>query len=205
MIIGKKITLIGLTGGIASGKSTVAQMLRDKGVPVIDADALAKQVLSPGTEAYECVCTLFPSCVKNGVLDRKALANIAFSSDRDREILEDIIHPRVNRLFEALLKEKAETHDVIVYDSALIFETRSEKKFDVVVSVYCDFKYQLSRLMIRNNLTEVEALRRMVCQVPGYVKRDRADILLMNESTLEALKSKVDLYLDPWLVSSERE
>ncbi|MEK7355199.1 MAG: dephospho-CoA kinase [Bdellovibrionota bacterium] len=189
---------IGLTGGIATGKSTVARLIRERGHAVIDADQLAREVVQIGTEAnLEIVRVFGPNAVlASGELDRKRIGEVVFSDRTKLALLEGIIHPRVRAL--SLEKKRAfenEGRAIAFYDVPLLYEKNMAELFDRVVVVACSEKTQLSRLVSRDGFSLEEAKRRMTAQVPIAVKADQADDVIPNEGSLEELAKEVDAYL----------
>jgi dephospho-CoA kinase len=169
---------VGLTGGIASGKSTVASLLRDYEYPVLDADSLARELLEPGQDAYKEVVREFGEGVLNesGAVDRPKLAAIVFSDEQKRARLNQILHPRIQRVvsdwFATL--DRPGGPDIAFEDAALILEAGAKNHFDRVVVCWCRPEQQLERL-IQRGLSESDARRRIAAQMPMEEKRRRAD------------------------------
>jgi len=185
--------VIGLTGGIASGKSTVAQILQNLGVTVVDADELAHLVLRPGEEAMEEVRASFPEAFdRSGELDRTELARIVFEDEERREILNAIVHPRVRALMRRAVAEAMRRGEkAIVLDVPLLIEGGLYREVDEVWLVAVDGQTQIARLMERNGLGREEALLRIRAQMPLERKREFADVVIENEASLEDLRQKV--------------
>ncbi len=185
--------VIGLTGGIASGKSTVAQILQNLGVTVVDADELAHLVLRPGEEAMEEVRASFPEAFdRAGGLDRTELARIVFEDGERREILNAIVHPRVRALMRRAVAEAARRGEkAVVLDVPLLIEGGLYRQVDEVWLVAVDGETQIARLMERNGLGRDEALLRIRAQMPLERKREFADVVIENEASLEDLRQKV--------------
>jgi dephospho-CoA kinase len=184
--------LVGLTGGVGSGKSTVAALLAERGAVVIDADAVAREVVEPGRPAYEAIVSwLGPSIVRDdGWLDRSALAARVFNSDRDRERLNSIVHPAVGARVTELLA--AAPHDaVVVYDVPLLVESDMAGAFEVVVVVQASLETRLSRLEGRG-MGRDDALARMAAQATDEQRAAVADELIENDGSLEDLTVAVD-------------
>ncbi len=184
---------IGLTGGIASGKSTVSQMLSEMGAHVIDADALAREVVEPGTAALKEISRRFPGVVgADGRLDRSQLADRIFGQEQERLALNAIVHPRVQEAYlnkaRALAKRGTK---VIIYDAALLLENGLDRKMDGVILVTVPPEIQISRLIARNGLTRDEAKARIASQMPLEEKAKRATWLVDNSGDLAATRALV--------------
>jgi dephospho-CoA kinase len=174
--------LVGLTGGIASGKSLVAKLLKDLGAYVIDADKIAHDVTQPGTPAYQEIIQQFGEEVlgDGGAIDRSRLGRMVFSDPARRAVLEGIVHPRVFAVEEARRKEIAQQDPqaVIIFDAPLLIETRAHELMDRVIVVYADRKTQLKRLKDRDRLDSEEAKRRISAQLPLSDKKLHADYVI---------------------------
>jgi dephospho-CoA kinase len=173
---------VGLTGGIATGKSYVVSVLRELGAEVIDADTVAHQAIEPGRPAYHDIVNEFGRAVLNedGTINRAALGGIVFADQTKRERLNAIVHPRV---FEAQAEWFAAVaarnpQAVAVFDAALMIETGSYKRFDKVVVIYCEPQLQIERLMARNNLSREQAEARINAQMPSVEKLKYADFTI---------------------------
>lgn len=174
--------LVGLTGGVATGKSTVANMFKKCGAPVIDADLLARQVVQPGKPAWRAIVRVFGKTILNPdrSLDRQALGSIVFRNPKKRQQLERIIHPRVAREQRRLVRliAKNKPHAVIIYEVPLLFEAGVDKRVDQIIVVTANRETQIARLKNRNGLSRAEALRRINSQMALARKIQRADYLL---------------------------
>jgi dephospho-CoA kinase len=174
--------LIGLTGSVATGKSTVAKMFKKCGAIVIDADELAREVVQPGKPAWREIVRTFGRRILNldRTIDRHALGAIVFHDKKKLRHLERIIHPRVAREQIRLTKQAAKNDPkaVVIYDVPLLFEAGIDKRVDKTVVVAATRKTQIMRLKNRNGLTRAEALRRIRSQMPLAMKRLRADYIL---------------------------
>ncbi len=185
----KKKIVLGVTGGPATGKSLVAREFARLGAALIDADAVAREVVRPGTPVYCEVVRAFGTKIlcPNGKLDRKALGRIVFSDYTRLEELTAITHPEILRIIRerirALLADDATS--VIVLDAPLLFESGLDAEMDMVVVVYVDEKVQLRRLMARDGLTEKDALRLIGAQMPLEEKKKGADLLIDNNGRPE--------------------
>jgi dephospho-CoA kinase len=191
--------LVGLTGGVATGKSTVAKMFKQCGAIVIDADELAREVVKPGKPAWREIVGLFGKAVLNQdrSLNRQALGRIVFNNPKQRRQLEHIIHPRVAREQARLTKQVARTDPkaVVIYDVPLLFEAGIDRRVDITIVVTADRKTQITRLKKRNGLSYAEAIRRIKSQMPLAKKIQRADHVLNGALTLPSLGHQVSLLL----------
>ncbi|MBJ7595374.1 MAG: dephospho-CoA kinase [Candidatus Dormibacteraeota bacterium] len=187
--------LIGLTGGIATGKSTVAALLADRGAAVIDADAIAHEVLLPGAAAFDDVVRRFGAAVLDpgGAIDRAALGGIAFADPELRGELERITHPRINALMqERILAALQSDAPLVAADIPLLFERDGENAFEGTMLVYAPAATQLLRIRERNGLDDTAAQRRLVAQLPIEEKRGRATWVIDNQGSREATTAQVD-------------
>lgn len=187
--------LIGLTGNIASGKTEVARILADLGATVIDADELAREAVSPGTPALAAIGAHWGERVLNpdGSLNRAAMREVAFSNEADRKALNAIVHPAVKQLRDQLVEEARRRGDAVVVAAIpLLYEAGLERDYDRVILVDAPDEVRLSRLVHRRGIDTVEARRMMAAQMPAAMKRARADIVIENESDLEALRRSVE-------------
>ncbi|HEX4381808.1 MAG TPA: dephospho-CoA kinase [Myxococcales bacterium] len=189
--------LFGLTGNIGAGKSTVARLLAQRGVPVIDADKLAREVVQPGEPALEEIKARFGPDVfqADGSLDRKALGARVFANAEERAALNAIVHPRIAQASARRIAALAEAgHKAAVYEAALIVENGLDKGMDGLIVVDVPEELQLTRLRARDGLTEPEARARLAAQLPAARKRERATFLIENhgsETDLEAQVAKL--------------
>jgi dephospho-CoA kinase len=187
--------VIGLTGGIASGKSTVAGMLAAKGAWVVDADQLARRVVGPGSAALSEIARSFGSDVigADGALDRSRLAEVVFADDSARQRLNAIVHPGVIELSQEEIREaQSAGAGIVVYDVPLLFETERQDEFDGTLVVWVEAQTQLLRLRLRSDLTDAEAEVRIASQMPLERKRELADWVIDNSGTLEETQELVD-------------
>ena len=186
---------IGLTGGIASGKSTVLTYFKDKGIPCIDADIVAREVVEPGTEGLQAIVDTFGSNVlhDDGTLNRETLGAIVFHNEEKRQLLNGClkIHIR-NRILELTSQyEKANT-PVLIYDIPLLIEGEWYAMMDEVWLVYVNERTQIERLMSRNGYTKEDALARINSQMRLDDKRSYADVLIDNNGTLFDLTAQLN-------------
>ncbi len=174
--------LVGLTGGVATGKSTVAKMFRRCGAIVIDADELARTVVQPGKPAWREIVRAFGRGILNRdrTIDRHALGTIVFHDEKKLRRLERIIHPRVSREQTRLAKQaaKKDPKAIVIYDVPLLFEAGIDTRVDQIIVVTADREAQIARLKKRNGLTRAEALRRIRSQMPLSKKARSADIVI---------------------------
>jgi len=188
------VKLVGLTGGIASGKSTVAAILRRLGAAIINADELSREVVQPEQEAWkEIIKTFGPDVLhEDKTLDRRKLRKIVFDNPQARKRLEAIIHPRVRALAERNISELAAAgSSVVVYEVPLLFEAQIHLWLRPVILVACDIETQKQRLLERDHLTELEAQQHLDAQMSLAEKRKLADYVIENDGTLEELEQQV--------------
>ena len=174
--------LIGLTGGVATGKSTVAKMFKKCGAIVIDADELAREVVRPGQPAWRDIMRRFGKSVLNSdrTINRQALGQIVFRDRTKLRQLERIIHPRVAAEQKRLTRQasRKDPNAVVIYDVPLLFEADIDKRVDKIIVVTADRESQIARLKKRNGLTRAEAFRRIKSQIPLSKKVRLADIVI---------------------------
>jgi dephospho-CoA kinase len=185
---------IGLTGGIATGKSAVAEIFRNKGVEVIDADPIAHQALVASSPVFGSLVQTFGQDVlsTNGNIDRQKLGAKIFANSDLRLKLDAIVHPFVRKQV-ALQKQKLldKGCPLAIYDVPLLFEKQMQKDFDKIIVVTCDPQTQKHRLMKRNGLNEQQASQRIAAQLPMSEKIRQADFVIENNGSLEDLKNSV--------------
>jgi dephospho-CoA kinase len=187
--------LFGLTGGIASGKSTVAARFRAHGLPVIDADELAREVVAGGSEGLAAVVAAFGSGVlePSGGLDRKALAAVVFSDDAGRRKLNAILHPLISRRTVERSTELARQGELLAcYEAALLVENGIADAFRPLVVVACPEEDQIARVQSRDGSTRDEALARVRAQKPLAEKVRVADFVIDTTGPIEATRSRAD-------------
>ncbi len=185
--------LVGLTGGIGSGKSTVARLLAARGAVVLGADVLAREAVEPGTPGFDAVLARFGDAVRSsgGTIDRARLAAIVFADDEARHDLEAIVHPQVRLRIGEAVAAHADSDAVVVVDSPLLIETGAHESFPVVVVVTAPDDARIARLTARG-MGEADVRARMAAQMPLEEKATYADVLLDNGGSEAELESQVD-------------
>jgi dephospho-CoA kinase len=187
--------LVGLTGNIASGKSTVSQMLSERGATIVDADILARRAVEPGTPGYQRIVERWGDAVlaPDGQVDRTALRGIVFSNPEELEHLNAIVHPEVERMRDRLVQAALERGDrIVVCDIPLLFERHLGENFDRIILVDAPRPLRLARLVKDRGLGEPEAVDMITAQMPAELKRARADIVIDNDGSLAKLERDVD-------------
>uniref|UniRef100_A0A8D0BKP7 Dephospho-CoA kinase domain-containing protein n=1 Tax=Salvator merianae TaxID=96440 RepID=A0A8D0BKP7_SALMN len=184
--------LVGLTGGIASGKSTVVSVLRELGCAVIDADVIARQVVQPPFQAYQRIVQAFGPeiLLESGEINREALGSIIFSQPEKRKLLNTITHPEIQKeMLKQIIKYFLLGYRYVILDIPLLFEANTLTRFmKHTVLVYCDPQTQLSRLMLRNRLSQPDAEARIAAQLSLAEKVKLADHIIDNSGDLEATR-----------------
>jgi dephospho-CoA kinase len=186
---------IGLTGGIACGKSTVASLLKGKGFPVIDADQLSRDAVAPNTRGLAKIVEVYGGSVlsENGTLNRKALGDIVFSDPTKRKELEKILHPIVRDLLTQRLQQLGlfDQPRFWFYEASLLFEVQRDQDFRQVWVVYCPESVQVQRLKQRDGRDRVIADRIIASQLPAKEKAERGDLVIDTSSPIEELDAKI--------------
>ena len=190
---------VGLTGSIGTGKSFVSSVFVELGCHVLDADQTAREVVMPGTPGLQALTEAFGEEILNtdGTLDRKRFGALIFADQRERERLNHVLHPFIiARQDEILNAWEAEDPDGIgIVDAALMIESGGYKRFDKLIVVHCRPEVQLERLMLRDNLSRDEALRRINSQMPQDEKQKYADYLIDTSDGFESTRSRsVEIY-----------
>lgn len=188
-----RFTRVGLTGGIAAGKSAVAELWRAKGAVVIDSDALAHEALAPGTPTHATVVKEFGAGIVNadGTINRASLGEIVFRDESRRLVLNGLVHPAVRQKRQEALAAIEHTDAVAVEMIPLLFEVGGEKECDCVVAVACSEATQLARLAAKG-LSESQARARIAAQWPVAKKMDRADYVIWNDGSHRVLAEQAD-------------
>jgi len=188
--------IVALTGGIASGKSTVAEMFKSLGAPLIDSDLLAHQALMPQGEAYQEVLAEFGTDILNEdqSINRGRLGAVVFESSSRLQKLNSIVHPVVLRNIETLVSNyRAQGHKVVLIDIPLLYEAGRADEYDFVILVHVPVDLQRKRLSDRNTeLSEIEIERRLSAQLPIDTKAERADFVIDNSGTIEKTRAQVE-------------
>lgn len=186
---------VGLTGGIGSGKSTIAAMFREKGAYIIDFDVLAHEVQNPGQPAWKGIIESFGGDVldKDGRIDRARLADIVFEDKEKLAKLNGIVHPAVFDAWAARLREieSVKPEAVVLSDVPLLIEAGAKHLFDIIILVFISPAEQLQRIMARNGYSAEEAKKRLSSQMPIDEKVRHADIVINNQASLESAKERV--------------
>ena len=185
--------LVGLTGNIGSGKSTVARLFAERGATIIDADVLARRAVEPGTRGLRRLVEHWGDRIlsPDGALDRAALRHIVFEAPEELERLNAIVHPEVERLRDLELKAAvARGERIVVYDVPLLFERHLADRFHVIVLVDAPRPLRLERLVRDRNLREDEAMAMIAAQMPAELKRARADFIIDNDGSLADLEER---------------
>lgn len=192
---------IGLTGGIASGKSTISSWFRRHGFPVIDADQIARQVVEPGEEGLKRVSEAFGQEIlkSNGTLDRTRLGSLIFNDPGKRRKLNDLLHPLIRlKMQEELSAFESQGCSAVVLDVPLLFEGPFAGWTDKTVVVYVTRETELSRLMRRDHLSEGEATARIQAQIPLEEKKKRADAVIDNGGSVASAERQLVTLLKQW-------
>jgi dephospho-CoA kinase len=184
--------LVGLTGGIGSGKSTVARFLGDHGAVIVDADVFAREAVRAGSDAFRAVVQRFGDEVvgADGELDRAKVASIVFADRAALADLEAIIHPEVRRMIADAIQAELDTNHVVVLVNPLLIEMGAHRDCDVVVVISADPETQVARTVARG-MDEADVRARLAAQLPIEERARAADVLLDNEDTLENLEAEV--------------
>lgn len=193
--------IIGLTGSIGTGKSTIANKFRDLDIPVVDADLIAREVVEPGKDAYQDIVATFGKEIlqNDKTLDRKALGNIVFNNEAKRKQLNAIIHPAIRK---EMVRQRDEWvrngKECVVLDIPLLYESGLTHYVDKVIVVYVDPEIQLQRIMDRDQSTEEEAKSRINSQIPVSEKAKKADAVIDNNRSKEESYRQLKAILEDW-------
>lgn len=186
--------LVGLTGGIGSGKSTVAAMLLERGAELIDADEISREIVEPGEEAWGKIVEHFGDEIlrEDGRLDRDKLAAIVFADEAQRSVLNQITHPRVMDRMAQRMAVLADTDAIVVCDVPLLTERGSQNLFQIIVVVEAAEEVRIERLMDSRGYTREQAVERIQAQASSDERRAIADVVIENDGDLDALVAQVD-------------
>ena len=196
--------IVGLTGGISSGKSTVSSYLKQLKIPVIDADEVARKVVEPNSQGAREIRKAFGSDVfeEDGSLNRQKLGSLIFSNAENRQKLDDLLQPLIKiMILDEIEEYRQKGENMIVLDLPLLFEKQYEELCEDIIVVYISKELQLERLMRRNQYTKQEALSRIDSQLSIEEKRKRATVLLDNQGTIQQLYHQVE----QWLVETKND
>lgn len=185
--------ILGLTGGIGTGKSTVANMLKGKGIPVVDTDLISREVIEY-PEIIEKIKLEISNEVFdfNNKLDRKKMSEIVFENQEKLKKLNKIMHPEILKKMWDEVEELKKNHKIIVVDVPLLFEINMEKEVDKILLIYASKEIQLKRIMERDGRTREEAVKIISSQMPLYKKREKSDYIIQNNDSLEKLEKSLD-------------
>ncbi len=189
-----EMLVVGLTGGIASGKSQATAFFRQKNVPVLDADEIVRDLQAPGSELVQEIAAAFGPhmLTREGALDRGALGQLIFTNEAAKHELNALIHPRVRQVFETeIATYKAARIPIVVIDVPLLFESQFDDLADVIVVVYVDEATQRNRLMKRDQISNEYAQSKINSQLSLAVKKTQADLVIDNNDTLDVLRQQL--------------
>ncbi|PIC80445.1 dephospho-CoA kinase [Sporosarcina sp. P18a] len=193
--------IIGLTGSIASGKSTVANMLREKGYPIVDADVIAREVVEPGSPLLDKIQQTFGKEVlrEDGTLNREQLGAIIFGNQKKRQQLNELMHPAIRgRMVNQKEDYLTQGYQTVIMDIPLLFESRLQDYVEKIIVVSVTKQIQKQRLMARNEWTEAEADARIASQLDMDSKEQGADAVIYNNETLDETEKQLDAILENW-------
>lgn len=197
--------VIGLTGSIATGKTTISNMFQQLNIPVIDADQIARDVVQPGETALKKIADVFGQSIlhEDGSLNRQALGDIVFNDKEKLETLNNIIHPAIRKEMTRQ-KESYIKKDVpcVVLDIPLLFENKLEYLVNKIIVVYVNEQVQLERLMARDKSTKEDALSRIKSQISIEKKKDKADAVINNNDTIEHSFHQLKDILNKWQIQT---
>ena len=185
--------ILGLTGGIGTGKSTVANMLKEKGIPVVDTDLISREVIQ-----YPEIIEKIKLAISNEVFDfnnklnRKKMSEIVFENQEKLKKLNEIMHPEILKKMWKEVEKLKKDYKIIVVDIPLLFEINMEKEVDKILLIYASKEIQLKRIMERDGRTREEAIKIINSQMPLYKKREKSDYIIQNNDSLEKLEKSLD-------------
>ena len=186
--------ILGVTGGIASGKSTAAALLGELGAQVISADQIAREVVEPGSEVLAQLVQIFGGEIltREQTLDRKRLGAIVFDDPDARAQLEGVMHPAIAELSRQRLAAAAQKNPLVVYEAPLLFEANAQERVDRVLCITVDPEIQLQRVQERDSCSEAEAQARIDAQMPQSKKAELSDYIVDNSADIDALREQID-------------
>lgn len=189
--------VLGITGGIATGKSSVVQHFKGLGFPVVDADIIARHLLDQNMPAYNEIVKVFGSEIlqENGEINRQALGALVFNHPDKLKQLDELMAPFLQESILAAIKQASQNQKLVIVDVPLMYEKGYDEWMDQVAVVYCTPEQQLNRLMKRNQLTEKEAKQRINSQLPIEMKKLLAEIVFDNSANLKQTLEQVDTWL----------
>jgi dephospho-CoA kinase len=191
------VLTVGITGGIGAGKTTVCKIFEELGAKVIYADELAKEIMENDESLKKKIKKFFgEKSYIGGKLNRKFIADIIFSSDEKRKLLESIVHPAVIKRILSDLKKIADEgkYNFVIVEAALIFESGFDKELDYVLVVDADDEIKIKRIMERDKCSKEEVLKRMRAQLDSKIKRELADMVIINDGDIDELRKKVSFF-----------
>lgn len=185
--------VLGITGGIASGKSTVVNVFRSYGFPIVDGDVVARRVVEPETPGLLALVNVFGDSIitPEGTLDRKKLGSLIFQDETERKKLNQTLEPFIRSEIDRQIEIAKKNSPLVIADIPLLYESDYKKQMDAVAVVYTDQSTQLKRLMARNQLSEVEAMNRINSQMSLEEKKQLADIVFDNRGSLDETADQV--------------
>ncbi|WP_422699226.1 dephospho-CoA kinase [Enterococcus durans] len=189
--------VLGLTGGIATGKSTAAAIFSNHGIPIVDGDIIAREVVAPKSEGLLALVSVFGDVIlqKNGTLDRKALGQIVFNSAEERKKMDRLLDPFIRTAITEKIEQLKTEYPLVVADIPLLYEGHYEQLMDAVAVVYLPENIQIRRLMKRNHLSLEEAKQRVSSQLSIEEKKAFADIVFDNSGSKEMLEAQIKNWL----------
>ncbi|GIN91790.1 dephospho-CoA kinase [Siminovitchia terrae] len=193
--------IVGLTGGIASGKSTVSKLLEERGFAIVDADIAARKVVEPEEKAYREIVETFGNeiLLEDGSLDRARLGSIVFQNEEERKKLNGIVHPAVRKKMKDWQAEAVEAgKQTVILDIPLLYESKLTHLVEKTIVVFVNKETQLERLMERNAFTEEEAISRIASQMPLQEKVKMADAVIDNNGSMEETERQLEQLIEKW-------
>ncbi|MBD8005276.1 dephospho-CoA kinase [Bacillus norwichensis] len=193
--------IVGLTGGIASGKSTVSKLLEKRGFAIVDADIASRKVVEPGEKAYREIVETFGNeiLLEDGSLNRARLGSIVFQNEEQRKILNSIVHPAVRKKMKDWQEEAVKAGKLtVILDIPLLYESKLTHLVEKIIVVFVNKETQLKRLMERNALTEEEALARIASQMSLQEKVKMADAVIDNNGSMEETERQLEQLIVKW-------